>query len=229
MFDGQSTQGDWEADLIGLNRIYLSQLRAALREEFVPALRAFGLKSKRFGQQLEALDQPEVDRLAASLTVNFLNFDEQAAIDMLVESSVAGPLEPEVRLKVRESTTSTSSWSQAPAAEVESRWDKQQLNLRLCYLMTMRAALRDDLIRGACAFGLSSRRFALALRSMGAAEILNMAGELRGDFISCRDSLPIEVLMDRLPESCGEIEVRMAVMAHAAASLRNGSSFFEGK
>jgi len=229
MFDRQSTTGDWEADLIGINRIYLSQLRSALREEFVPALRAFGLKSKRFGQQLEALDQPEVDRLAASLTVNFLHFDEQAAIDMLVESSVAGPFEPEVKLKVRDSTTSTASWSQTPTADIESRWHQDQLNLRLCYLLTMRAALRDDLIRGACAFGLSSRRFALALRGMTTGDILNLASELRGDFISCRDSLPIEVLMDRLPEACGEIEVRMAVMAHAASSLRNGASFFEVK
>lgn len=228
MLQDQPVFGDWESDLVSVNRSYLTQLRGALRADFETAINAFSIRSRRMAHQLEAIDNVALERLAASLSGNFLKFDEQAALDVLVESSVSGPLDCEVRLKVRDSAPTSHAWlSKTAEYEPDSPWANDLRDLRVLYLLCMRDGLREDIGQAVIVFGLEVKRFAYGLARMTSGGIQHLAAALGSDFMSFRQSLPLEILIDRLGDGCGEEELRIGIMGHAAAHMRNGASFFE--
>lgn len=206
----------WESDLRGLNFNYLTLLRSALRDQMPLACRVFGLRNFRLARRVEALDRGQLQRLASCITTNFLTFDEALAMETLVDQVVDPGQGSEVR--PWHASTALPSADQPVTAD-SATWLSSLQALKLSYLLLMRQVLREDFARARQTFGMANRRFAQRLQSMDMGQVLLLNDVLPLEFIKFNDTLPMEVLVERVLDNGSEEEIRMSIMAHAATDL----------
>lgn len=207
----------WEKDLKAINGSYMLFLRGALRDQFSVAFQTMRLRNRRLAQRIEALDNAQMRRLNAMLVAPVLQINEVMAMEVIVDYALedggddTGPLYADNR-------PDQLRWKAGSLGqEVNQRWLATMSELNQAVLTLVRNGLREDDARVTATFGLRNARFIRRIGGMDIGQLIRLSRAMPLSLVQLNETLPLEVLVDRVGHGGEQEELQMSIMAHAAS------------
>ena len=207
----------WEKDLKAINGSYMFFLRAALRDQFTVALQTMRLRNRRLAQRIEALDNAQMRRLNAMLVAPVLQIDEVMAMEVIVDYAMEEGGE-DSGAPYSDNRPDQLRWKAGSLGhEVNQRWLSTMSEINQAVLVVVRNGIRDDLARVTATFGLRNARFIRRISGMDIGQLIRLSRAMPLSLIQLNETLPLEVLVDRVGHGGEQEELQMSMMAHAAS------------